>query len=122
MTTTPAHRTDGFSLTAATSDGGTVLRLELHGYLDHDTADRFLADATARLTDAPDARLLRLDCAGLGGLDSMGLSVLLMLHRRTAAAGVRLRLDHRTAALERMLTVTGTLDHLAPGHHSGHGG
>jgi hypothetical protein len=41
----------------------------------------------------------------------MGLAALLMIHRLTAATGARLRLDHRPELLERLLELTGTLDH-----------
>ncbi|MFD6418793.1 STAS domain-containing protein [Streptomyces sp. NPDC060194] len=102
--------------TTAADDG--VLRLELRGYLDHGNCDRFLDHAGARLAATPRVRALRLDCAGLEGLDSMGLATLLMLHRRATAAGVRLHLANRPPVLERMLTVTGTLDHLVPDHRA----
>ena len=45
-------------------------------------------------------------------LDPAGLSALLLVHRRTSAAGVDLRLDHRPPQLDRVLDVTGVLDHL----------
>ncbi|MFE9808928.1 hypothetical protein [Streptomyces sp. NPDC005548] len=54
----------------------------------------------------------RLVFAGLSGIDSMGLSVPLMIRRRTDAARVRLHLDERPPQLERLLEITGTLDHL----------
>ncbi|MGE6732696.1 STAS domain-containing protein, partial [Streptomyces sp. NPDC059900] len=50
---------------------------------------------------------------------SMGLSILLMIHRRTTAAGVRLHLDDRPAKLNRLLTLTGTLDHFTAPAASG---
>ncbi|MEU6765528.1 STAS domain-containing protein [Streptomyces sp. NPDC046853] len=116
MTTPSAHRTTGLAVTSSTlgCDSG-VLHLELHGYLEHGTCERFLAEATAQLAATPASlRTLRVNCADLGSIDSMGLSALLMLHRRTTTAGVGLHLHDRTAALDRMLTITGTLDHLAP--------
>ncbi|MGW6270165.1 STAS domain-containing protein [Streptomyces sp. NPDC055060] len=116
MTTPSTPRTAGLAVTISTPGSDTgILHLELHGYLDYDTAERFLDEATAQLAAAPAAlRTLRVTCADLAGIDSMGLSVLLMLHRRTTAAGVALRLHERPAALDRMLTITGTLDHLVP--------
>ncbi|MFC8448998.1 STAS domain-containing protein [Kitasatospora sp. NPDC057223] len=92
-----------------------VLHLEVRGNLDHDTSERFLTEVTAHLA-APGLRALRLNCADLDGIDSSGLSALLMLHRRTTAAGIRLLLESRTPALDRMLTITGTLNHLVPEH------
>ena len=64
------------------------------------------------LTDRPGLRELRIDCAGIGYCDSYGLSSLLMIRRRTRAAGVELHLDNRVGALERLLRVTNTLEHL----------
>ncbi|MCX5205177.1 STAS domain-containing protein [Streptomyces sp. NBC_00237] len=95
---------------AVPRDDGTV-RLELHGDLDYDHADRLLTAVREQLADRPGLRELRLDCADVAAVDSMGLSVLLMVHRATAAAGARLHLDARTPALERLLQITGTLEH-----------
>ncbi|MFD6925675.1 STAS domain-containing protein [Streptomyces sp. NPDC059944] len=106
-----------FSVTRAHSDSASTVRLDMHGYLDHASVDDFLAAATSHLP-APGLRTLRLDCGGLTGLDSMGLSTLLMLRRRTDAAGVVLHVDHRSPALERLLEITGTLDYLVPGHET----
>lgn len=103
--TPPAH----LRLTAV--DEGTV-RIELHGDLDYDNADRLLDTVTGQLAAHPRLEHLHLDCGGLGVVDSMGLSVLLMIHRRTSGAGVHLHLDHRSAQLDRLLAVTGTMDHL----------
>ncbi|MEU5401019.1 STAS domain-containing protein [Streptomyces sp. NPDC005963] len=109
-------------LTAAPgTDEGTV-HLEMHGYLDYETSEDFLATATKHLADTPGLRALHLNCGGLEGIDSMGLAMLLMLHRRTTAARVTLHLDQRTQALDRMLTVTGTMEHLVPLHQAGSGG
>ncbi|MFF2808321.1 STAS domain-containing protein [Streptomyces sp. NPDC058000] len=57
-------------------------------------------------------RALHVDCGGLVLCDSMGLSALLMVHRRTSTLGVRLHLEERPPALDRPLTVTGTPEHL----------
>ncbi|MCX4578558.1 STAS domain-containing protein [Streptomyces sp. NBC_01571] len=106
----------GIELITTPSGDRTAVHLEVHGFLDYDCADHFLALASRQLTDNPDLRVLRLDCGHLGGLDSMGLAVLLMLHRRTNAAGVTLFLDNRRPTLERMLDITGALAHLIPDH------
>ncbi|MFD6493959.1 STAS domain-containing protein [Streptomyces sp. NPDC060188] len=102
-------------ITAPSSDE-TLVRLEVHGFVDYDCADHFLALASRPLEAGPGLRALHLDCKHLDGLDSMGLSMLLMLHRRTTAAGVTLFLDNRSPSLERLLDITGALDYLAPGH------
>ena len=66
-------------------------------------------------------RDLHVDFTGLDCIDSMGLSTLLMIRRRTDAAGVRLHLDERPSGLERLLEITGTLDHLTAPCESGKG-
>ncbi|WP_067802577.1 STAS domain-containing protein [Actinomadura formosensis] len=88
------------------------LRMEIHGELDFDTADTLVATAGAELDDHRDLHDLDLDCSGLSMCDSAGLAALLMIRRRTAATGVRLRLTGRRPQLDRLLRITGTLHHL----------
>ncbi|GAA1912179.1 STAS domain-containing protein [Streptomyces durmitorensis] len=107
MTTTPPT-----PLRLTTVDTEDTVRIELHGDLDHDNADHLLHAVTGKLAEHPRLDDLHLHCSGLDVVDSMGLSILLMIRRRTGAAGVRLHLDDRTAKLDRLLTLTGTLDHL----------
>lgn len=107
MTTMPPSH---LRLTAVDSE--TTVRIELHGDLDFDNADQLLTAVTGKLTDNPHLRDLHLHCAGLGITDSMGLAILLMIRRRADEANVRLHLDDRAPALNRMLSITGTLDHL----------
>ncbi|MFD3802971.1 STAS domain-containing protein [Streptomyces sp. NPDC058611] len=93
-------------------DTKDVVRIELHGDFDYQYAT-VLLDAVMRVLAEPAApRELYLDCTGLSAVDSTGLSTLLMAKRLTDSAGVRLRLGGRPVNLDRMLTVTGTLDHL----------
>ncbi|MFJ6699534.1 STAS domain-containing protein [Streptomyces sp. NPDC091272] len=111
----PPHSFEPFlRLATDPATDGESLHLAVHGYLCHDNADEFLDEATGLLTAHPGIRDLHLDFTHLDGLDSMGLSVLLMLHRRTTAARVTLHLDARTPALERVLTITGALAYLDP--------
>jgi anti-anti-sigma factor len=98
-------------LSTAAEDART-LRVAVRGDLDYDTAEELLEAVDAGLTAYPGTRELRLDCGGLSHCDSMGLSVLLTVHRRTSAAGIRLRLDDRPQPLDRLLDVTGTLEFL----------
>ncbi|MET8038812.1 STAS domain-containing protein [Streptomyces sp. NPDC005345] len=100
-------------LTTVETDG--AVHVGLDGFLDYDSADHFLAQTTQPLAAIPGLRHLHLDCGALSGVDSMGLAMLLMLHRRTVAAGVSLHLYNRTPALDRLLDITGTRDHLTPG-------
>ncbi|MFE5893905.1 STAS domain-containing protein [Streptomyces sp. NPDC056468] len=88
------------------------VRIQLDGDLDFYTADLLLNETTALLAARPALRSLHLHCGGLGVVDSMGLSALLMISRRTTAAGVRLHLEDRPENLDRLLHITGTLDHL----------
>lgn len=108
MTTHPVSA----PIAEVTEAGRHRLRVSVHGDLDYDTADAFLVTVLDQLAAHPEVRDLHLDCGGLGVCDSMGLSGLLMLHRRTRPAGVHLHLDNRQPPLERLLTVTGTLTHL----------
>ncbi|WP_432181020.1 STAS domain-containing protein [Streptomyces sp. NBC_00063] len=107
MTTPPS---DDLRLTWV--DTEDRVRIELDGDLDHYTAGLLVNEATARLSTRPGLSNLHLHCGGLGVIDSTGLSALLMIKRRTAAVGVRLHLEDRPANLDRLLHLTGTLDHL----------
>ncbi|MFG3280470.1 STAS domain-containing protein [Streptomyces sp. NPDC048111] len=93
-------------------DTATAVRIELDGDLDYDNGDVLLDAVTDKLAAQPGLRDLTLGCAGLGAIDSTGLATLLMIRRRTDAAGVLLHLEDRTAPLDRLLTLTDTLDHL----------
>ncbi|MFI9379720.1 STAS domain-containing protein [Kutzneria sp. NPDC052558] len=89
-----------------------LARLTVQGDLDFTCAAQLLDTVTARLSEHPSLRGLHVDCAGLSHCDSYGLSMLLMAHRRALAAGVAFRLDNRSTALDRMLELTGTVEHL----------
>lgn len=94
-----------------TVDAKHAVRIQIIGDLDYDTADLLLDEATARLSARPGLEDLHLGCAGIGMVDSMGLSILLMIGRRANAARVRLHLDDRPAQLDRLLSITGTLEY-----------
>ena len=100
-----------FSLGTETPDRRTLV-VRVTGAIDHESYDTLVDAVERHLVRHPGLRELRLDCAGLHGVDALGLSGILMVHRLTEGAGVRLRLDHRPARLERLLARTGTLDHL----------
>ncbi|GHI84931.1 STAS domain-containing protein [Streptomyces xanthophaeus] len=87
-------------------------RFELHGDLDHYWADILLEAVEAVLAGHTGLHEVRLHCAGLTAVDSSGLSALLMIRRRTSAAGVRLYVEERPLRLERLLELTGTLEYL----------
>ncbi|MET7584560.1 STAS domain-containing protein [Streptomyces microflavus] len=106
MTTHPHH------LQLTTVDTQDSVRIEAHGNLDHDSAGLLLNEVTAQLAARPAMTDLHLHFTDLGTVDSMGLSTLLMIGRRANAAGVQLHLDDRPTRLDRLLRLTGTLDHL----------
>lgn len=87
-------------------------RFELHGDLDHYWADLLLEAVEAVLAGDSGLHDVHLHCAGLSTVDSSGLSVLLMIRRRTSAAGVRLHVEERPVCLERLLELTGILEYL----------
>jgi len=103
------------NLTATVDDAARSARLHIAGDVDYATRTE-LVDAAARLlAEHPSVRDLHLDFAGLTFCDSAGLSALLLIHRQAATAGVRLHLDNRPVHLDRVLEVTGVLDHLTTG-------
>ncbi|MDJ1645305.1 STAS domain-containing protein [Streptomyces pakalii] len=104
-----------FTLTPAPTPSTKSVRVRAEGYLDYDTCDDFLVKATRYLDQIPAPDVLHLDCAGIEGLDSMGLAALLMLHRRCTAARVTLNLERLHPTVDRILRLTGTLEHLVPG-------
>ncbi|MEV6044038.1 STAS domain-containing protein [Streptomyces xanthochromogenes] len=106
MTTLP------IGLHLVTIDTQDTVRIEITGDLDYQTVDLLLDEVTSQLDARPGLKDLHLHFAEIGSIDSMGLSVLLMIHRRTAAAGTRLHLDDRPPNLNRLLDVTGTLEYL----------
>ncbi|MFJ9722869.1 STAS domain-containing protein [Streptomyces sp. NPDC101209] len=112
-----------FGLQVDHDPDGAVVRVE--GDLDYETHRELVDAVTPLLTTGGSARdrsahLVRLNFAGLRCVDSSGLSALLLLRRRADEAGVRLVLEERPLALERVLVMTGTLGHLtAPEQASG---
>ncbi|MQS08517.1 STAS domain-containing protein [Streptomyces alkaliphilus] len=107
MTTYPAQN---LVLTRTVTDPHTV-HIRISGDLDYDTSEDFLETVVEEMDARPDLRELHLDCAELGTCDSMGLSILLMVHRRVTVAGIKLYLDNRRPALDRLLGITGTFGH-----------
>ncbi|WP_411102886.1 STAS domain-containing protein [Streptomyces sp. cmx-4-9] len=99
-------------LQMAYTETGSALHLELSGDLDHESAHQLLDLVTDVLHRNPGPDELRVDCAALAGIDSVGLSTLLMVRRLTGACGTRLHLDRRPLRLERLLALTGTLGYL----------
>lgn len=101
----------GFRAAASVPDPRTV-KVQLVGELTFGSAEDLDDVIVHKLLEVPGVQDLILDCAEVDAIDSMGLSVLLMVKRRAVEAGARLRLENRTPRLDRMLTLTGTLKHL----------
>lgn len=99
------------SLTGSRPRPDTAL-LTIVGDLDHTNADQLTNAVEELLGEHGGVRRLRLDCAGLQFCDSYGLASLLMVRRLVTAASVELYLDNRSRALERLLVVTHTVEHL----------
>jgi len=89
-----------------------VLTLRVAGELDYDTDGTFAGITGAALDEHRGVGTVLLDCAELRCVDSMGLSALLTLHRRLDRDGLTLRVTGRSPRLDRLLTVTGTFEHL----------
>ncbi|MFE6484022.1 STAS domain-containing protein [Streptomyces sp. NPDC057757] len=117
MTTLPSRY---FTVTVEAGPG--TVRLRLVGDLDYDTSEELTRQADDCLAGHPRLHELVLDCAGLGLCDSMGLSALLMIHRRTSARRISLHLDNTPAFLDRMMDITGTRTLFAPLQVSGRPG
>ncbi|MGD9995353.1 MAG: STAS domain-containing protein [Ilumatobacteraceae bacterium] len=83
--------------------------LALAGELDAHTAP-LLAEQLAELPSG-EGRLV-LDIAKVEFMDSSGLRVIIDVHQRAGEAGRTLVLRHPTAAVQRLLEISGLADHL----------
>lgn len=89
-----------------------IRRVTLGGELVSANADQLLRAITEDLSAHAGRRALHVDCAGVELCDSRGLSVLLMLRRRTESLGMELHVVNRGAALAHLLERTGTVEYL----------
>jgi anti-anti-sigma factor len=110
---------------AGTHDARTVTLL-IDGELDFETTPDLEAAVRQVFASRPDLRELRLDCGGIRSCDTIGLAGLLNIRRGADKAGVGLALDNRTTTLDRLLELTGILEHLTgpldlerSGHYGG---
>jgi anti-anti-sigma factor len=118
-------RTPSLTLTVETGPSAVVVRVD--GDLDYESYDELVNAVGRRLAEWPAGEgtgrpELHLNFGRLGDVDSMGLSALLMIRRLTDTAGVGLRLDERPPTLQRLLEVTGTLEHLTAPREQGRTG
>ncbi|MEE1799408.1 STAS domain-containing protein [Streptomyces sp. JV176] len=108
MTTTPP---EPLAVVVTTPSPDTV-EVRLDGEMDYETSYEVIDTVRQLLRTHRGVARLELHCGGLTLCDSMGLSALLMIRRLAESDGVRLVLTERRPSLERVLRVTGTLDHL----------
>jgi anti-sigma B factor antagonist len=85
-------------------------KVNVHGDLDASSAPR-LADVLDELVQR-DARLVAVDLEGVDFLDSSGLRVLLSASERLAQRNGQLFLQGVSAAVERVLEITGVIERL----------
>ncbi|KUH70950.1 hypothetical protein AU184_12360 [Mycolicibacterium novocastrense] len=90
-------------------------RIHLAGDLDYGHTAPLLDVVSELLSTDAGVKELRLDCTELGFFDSTGLSALLVIHREAARSGAVLHLDNRPPQLDRVLEITGLVDHFTSG-------
>ena len=84
------------------TDGALVLQGEIDSYTAPDLADRLSADPPVEVVDV----------AGVTFIDSSGLRTIVEAHQARAAAGTRLVLRSPSAAVQRLLEISGLAGHL----------
>jgi anti-anti-sigma factor len=99
---------DAARLEIRRSDAEGALVLRLVGDLDPHTAPAL----TEALEAADDSRPLVLDLEEIAFMDSAGLRVLLTAHEEATNAGRELTLRRPSEAAQRILELTGLVDHL----------
>jgi len=100
------------NLTYSLDTAGRSATVRIAGALDAETTDEFVDTASQLLEANPGLRALHFDCADLTFCDSVGLSGLLLIERRTSGVGVDLHLDNRPSYFERVLDITGILEYV----------
>ena len=83
-------------------DGALILTGEIDSYTAPDLAARLSADPPAEV----------IDVAGVSFIDSSGLRILVEVHQQRLAAGSRLVLRSPSAAVQRLLEISGLSAHL----------
>jgi anti-sigma B factor antagonist len=84
------------------TDGTLVLRGEIDSYTAPDLADRLAAEPLVEVVDV----------AGVTFIDSSGLRAIVEAHQARATAGSRLVLRAPSAAVQRLLEISGLAGHL----------
>jgi anti-anti-sigma factor len=103
-----------------------TVTLLIDGELDYETTPDLEAAVREVFASRPGLRELHLDCGRMRFCDTIGLAGLLNIRRGADNAGVGLALDNRTTTLDRLLELTGILEHLTgpldlerPGRYGG---
>jgi anti-sigma B factor antagonist len=84
------------------TDGALVLQGEIDSYTAPDLADRLGADPPVEVVDV----------AGVTFIDSSGLRAIVEAHQARTSAGSRLVLRSPSAAVQRLLEISGLAGHL----------
>ncbi|MEE6177739.1 STAS domain-containing protein [Mycobacterium sp. 050134] len=108
------------TITAAKTSRSASLRLA--GEVDYQSTGSFVDTVDELIGRRPAPADLHLDLSELTFCDPAGLSGLLLAHRRTSQAGVRLHLEHRPQFLDQILDITGTFEHLVTSNAAGETG
>ena len=85
-------------------------RLAVAGDIDLATCDSLVRAVYGAMT--ADVRALDIDVSGVTFCGSTGITAFLMVHRRAQEEGKTLRLVNLNWCIERVLTITGLLEHL----------
>jgi len=104
--------TEGGLVLDATVEGRIAV-VRVAGEVDLASAARFQAYGEQLVDDG--AQSLVVDCSQIGFMGSTGLRVLVALHQRVEAVGGTLTVQQPSAALHRILTITGLTDHFTVG-------
>lgn len=97
---------------ATQSTSAESVTVHVVGDVDYLTTATLVATVTDLLAAAPALRDLRFELTGMSFCDSAGLSGFIQIHRRTSSAGIQLHLDDMPSHFERILDLTGVLEHL----------
>jgi len=100
------------NLTVTVETHAASATLHIRGDLNYESTTTLVSTVSDVLSDRGAVTDLHLDFTDLSFCDSAGLSGLLLIHRKTSADGVHLHLDRRPAQLQRILDITGVLEHL----------
>lgn len=97
----------GSSLDVQMKRIGDELVASLNGELDHHTAERVRGQLDAALAQDRQIRLLVLDCAGLGFMDSSGIGVMLGRHNTMKKRGGALMVRNVPPQMDRVMKAAG---------------